>query len=112
MLSAYWGFALMSVHLGFHWSMMVGMAKKLFRKPSAVRQLAGRLLALAVAGYGIYAFVKRGIGSYMLLRNPFVFFDFEEPLMFFYMDYIAVMGLFIFIGNYVCAGLRDIGRRR
>lgn len=29
MLSAYWGFVLMSLHLGFHWSIVVGMAKKL-----------------------------------------------------------------------------------
>ena len=47
----------------------------------------------------------------MLLRSPFcLFFDYEEPLVFFYLDYIAVMGLFIWIGNYVCVGLRMIGR--
>ena len=28
MLAAYWGFAGMSVHLGLHWSMMIGMEKK------------------------------------------------------------------------------------
>lgn len=104
MISAYWGFVLMSVHLGLHWSMMMGMAKKLFPKPSAVRKWIGRILALVVAGYGIYAFIKRDIGDYMLLRNRFVFFDYEEPLVFFYLDYVAVMGLFIFIGHYVCAG--------
>ena len=27
MLCAYWGFVLMSLHLGLHWSMVVGMAK-------------------------------------------------------------------------------------
>ena len=27
-LGAYWGFALMSFHLGLHWSMLMGMAKK------------------------------------------------------------------------------------
>ncbi len=111
MLSAYWGFVLMSVHLGFHWSMMTKMAGKLFHKSSAVRTWAGRLLAMVIAGYGIYAFGKREIGSYMLLINQFVFFDFEEPPICFYVDYIAVMGLFIFIGNYVCAGLRLIGGR-
>lgn len=109
MLCAYWGFVLMSIHLGFHWSMMMGMAKKLFRKSSPVRQRAGRILAFLIAGYGIYAFAKRGIGDYMLLRSHFVFFDYEEPLLFFYIDYIAVMGLFIFLGYYVCAGLRKIG---
>lgn len=112
MLSAYWGFVLMSVHLGFHWSMMMGMAKKLFPKPSAVRKWVLRILALVIAGYGVYAFIRRDIGIYMLLRSHFVFFDYEEPLVFFYLDYIAVMGLFILIGNYVCVGLRMIGKSR
>lgn len=110
MISAYWGFVLMSVHLGFHWSMMMGMAKKLFPKPSAVRKWVGRILALMIAGYGVYAFVKRDIGDYMMLRSHFVFFDYDEPLIFFYLDYIAVMGLFIFMGNYACVGLRMPGR--
>ena len=112
MLSAYWGFVLMSVHLGFHWSMMMGMAKKFFPKPSAVRKWVLRILALVIAGYGVYAFIKRDIGIYMLLRSHFVFFDYEEPLVFFYLDYIAVMGLLIWIGNYVCVGLRMIGKGR
>ena len=112
MLSAYWGFVLMSVHLGFHWSMMMGMAKKFFPKPSAVRKWVLRILALVIAGYGVYAFIRRDIGIYMLLRSHFVFFDYEEPLVFFYLDYIAVMGLFIWIGNYVCVGLRMIGKGR
>ena len=110
MISAYWGFVLMSVHLGFHWSMMMGMAKKFFPKPSAVRKWVLRILALVIAGYGVYAFIRRDIGIYMLLRSHFVFFDYEEPLVFFYLDYIAVMGLFLLIGNYACAGLRMIGR--
>lgn len=112
MVSAYWGFVLMSVHLGLHWSMMLGIAKKLFRKSSAVREWTSRILALIIAGYGIYAFAKRDIGDYMILRSHFVFFDYDEPLLFFYIDYIAVMGLFIFLGYYVCAGLRLIGRER
>ena len=109
MISAYWGFVLMSVHLGFHWSMMMGMAKKFFPKPSAVRKWVLRILALVIAGYGVYAFIRRDIGIYMLLRSHFVFFDYEEPLVFFYLDYIAVMGLFIWFGNYVCVGLSMIG---
>lgn len=92
--------------------MITGMAGRMFQKPSAVRRWAGRLLALVIAGYGVYAFGKRGIGGYMLPRNQFVFFDFDEPLLFFYLDYIAIMGLFIFMGNYICVGLKYIGRRR
>lgn len=103
---------MMSIHLGFHWSMIMGMAKRLFSKTSAIRKWTGRILALVVTGYGVYAFIKREIGTYMLLRSHFVFFDYEEPLVFFYLDYIAVMGLFILIGNYTCAGLKITGKRQ
>lgn len=50
--------------------------------------------AVLIAGYGIYAFFHREIGTYMTLRTAFVFFDFAEPLALFFLDYLAVMGLF------------------
>lgn len=82
MLSAYWGFVLMSIHLGFHWSMMMGIAGKHIKLSSEILKWIMRGIAFLIAGYGVYAFVKRDIGSYMFLRNQFVFFDFEEPLIF------------------------------
>lgn len=98
MLCGYWGFVFMSLHLGFHWRMIAGMAGKIFRKPSARRKWIVRAIAVLVACYGIYVFIKRDIGNYMLLRYHFVFFDFEEALILFLLDYLAVMGLFIGIG--------------
>ena len=62
-----------------------------------------------IAGYGAYAFVKREIGSYLLMRIQFVFFDYEEPVFFFILDYIAVMGLFVFLGHYLSKGLKKAG---
>lgn len=105
MVSAYWGLVFMSLHLGFHWQMMIGMAGRLWEKTSLCSKWLGRLAAFAIAVYGLYAFMKRGIGSYMILKNQFVFFDFEEPLLFFLIDYMAVMGLFVFLGHYSCKGL-------
>lgn len=101
MLSAYWGFVIISLHLGIHWNMMMGMAKRVWKKPSVVRAWIVRIVGILIAGYGMYAFVKRDIGSYMFLRNQFVFFDYDEPLIFFLLDYMAVMGLFVFIGHYL-----------
>lgn len=112
MLSAYWGFVFISLHLGLHWSMMMGMAKRVWGKPSAIRAWIVRGIGFLIAGYGIYAFIKREIGSYMLLRIQFVFFDFGEPLFFFLLDYIAVMGLFVFIGHYLSKELKRIGRKK
>lgn len=112
MLSAYWGFVLMGLHLGFHWSMMLGMAEKALGKPSAIRTWLLRILGLVIAGYGAFAFVKREIGNYMLLKILFVFFDFEEPLIWFLLDYAAVMGLFVFIGHYLTKLIKLASRRR
>lgn len=101
MLSAYWGFVFLSLHLGLHWSIMMGMAKRIWKKQSVPRAWIVRAIGLLIAGYGAYAFVKREIGSYMLLKIHFVFFDFEEPLILFLLDYMAVMGLFVFFGHYL-----------
>lgn len=112
MICAYWGFVWMSLHLGLHWSMMIGMAGKMFEKPSAIRKWIARAAALTIVGYGIYGFVKRDIGSYMMMQVHFVFFDYEEPLIFFILDYMAAMGLFVFIGHYFCEGLKRLGKRK
>lgn len=112
MLASYWGLVLMSLHLGLHWSMMMGMARKSVKTSSTARTWVLRILALAIAGFGVFAFVKREIGSYMLLKTQFVFFDFEEPLIFFLLDYVAVMGLFVFIGHYLAEFLKYCSRKR
>lgn len=108
MLSAYWGFVLISLHLGFHWSIVVGMAKKLVVKPSKFRKYTLRSIALLIAGYGVYAFFKRDVGGYLILANQFAFFDFEEPFLWFLLDYMACMGTCISIGHYGSALFRDV----
>lgn len=112
MLSGYWGFVFMSMHLGFHWSMMMGMAGKLVKNPSDIRKWVLRSIAVFIAGYGMYAFIKRDIGSYMVLKNLFVFFDFEEPLILFLLDYMASMGLFAVIGHYLSELLKKLQKRK
>lgn len=111
MLAAYWGFVFMSVHLGIHWNMMMKMAGKIVGKTSAIRTRVLRLIGLFIAVYGVYAFIERSVGSYMLLQNTFVFFNFEEPLILFYLDYIAIMGMFVWIGHYLAEVLRRFSRK-
>lgn len=111
MLSAYWGFVLINAHLGLHWSIMLNMANRAFKKPSAVRNWVLRIIAFAISGYGVYAFIKRGIGSYMILKNQFVFFDFDEPIIFFILDYVSVMCLFAALGHYLSVIAKHITKR-
>ncbi|MBS6952045.1 MAG: DUF4405 domain-containing protein [Enterocloster asparagiformis] len=94
LLASYWGFLLMSVHLGLHLDMMAGKIVKNGQVPAGARVIVG-ILGL----YGIYALFKRQIPSYLFLRNQFVFFDFGEAVFFFLFDYLTVMILFAAIGH-------------
>ena len=42
----------------------------------------------------------------------FVFFDYEEPVIFFILDYMAAMGLFVWIGYYLSRGLIKLGTKK
>lgn len=108
MLCGYWGFVLMSLHLGLHWNMVVAMARKIsiFQEKPVV--WISRVLAFFIAGYGAYAFFKRQIGDYLFFRTMFAFFDYSESLWRFMLDYLAVMGLFVLVGHYVGVFLRKI----
>lgn len=123
MLSAYWGFLFMSVHIGLHWNMIMNMAGKMAGvtagKGTAGKRTVGkeagwalRILAWGAALYGIYAFIKHDIASYLFLRNMFVFvfFDVSQPLGQFIAEYAAMMVLWAGIAYYMAKGLQKIKR--
>ena len=109
MLCGYWGFILMSLHLGLHWNMTIAMIKKskVFQKKPVIWIF--RVLAVLIAGYGLYTFFKRQIVDYMFFLKMYVFFDFSESLWLFMLDYLAAMGLFVFVGYYVAKALKKVG---
>lgn len=108
--ASYWGFVLMSIHLGLHWSMIAGMFRRLWdgkKMPAALIWLI-RFAAVFIAGYGAYCFHKTNIVSYMLLKNQFVFFDFEQSAVSVFAEYVAMMGLWLFVSFYAIKGIRKI----
>ena len=108
--ASYWGFVLMSIHLGFHWSMVLGLFRRLWsrKKTPATFVWLMRFIAIFIAGYGAYCFHKENILSYMFLKQEFVFFDFEQSAVSVFAGYITMMGLWVFIGFYTVKGLRKI----
>lgn len=112
MICSYWGFLLFSFHLGIHWNMIMGMARQLRRKPSKLRAHLSRVAGVLIAAYGVYALIHRDIPVYLFLQTPFVFFNSDEPIIFFYGDYIAIMGLMIWIGYYFSKLLMQLIKRR
>lgn len=110
MAASYWGFVLMSVHLGMHWGMIVGMFKRLLkgRKMPGAAVWGLRLVAAVIAGYGLFCFIQKDIVSYMFLKNQFVFFDFEQSAISVFAEYIAMMGFWIFVSFYIIRGIGKI----
>jgi hypothetical protein len=98
MLSTAWGFILVSAHLGLHWDRVVGMITRFTH--GRIPPLVFRLAALGIASYGVYAFFIRQLVHKMFLLIDYDFFDDEEPAVFFFIDYIAVMGLLACVGYY------------
>lgn len=131
LLSSHWYFVFMSIHVGLHVGMIVrqfaGKRPASFAvfceakidadcgksKPREVRTLRVRttnaqikkiifhiVLAL-VCAYGLYAFVVRNIGKYLLFLQPFFFFDTERGYVLFFVDYICIMTAIATAGYYL-----------
>lgn len=105
MAGSFWGFVFMSLHLGLHWGIVLNAARSF----TVTRTRGFRALGWLTAAYGAYAFWRRGFPGYLLLRTHFLFLDYEEPILFFFLDYLAIMGLFVFCAYY---GSRRLLRRK
>lgn len=111
-VSAFWGYVLMAFHLGMHWNMILGMVRNavgVFLSEPA--RILLRMAAVFTAGYGAYAVWKNQILSYLFLTVHFVFFDFEKPVWLFFAEYLAIMGLFVFLAHYISRGIQELSRR-
>ena len=81
MLASHWYLVFVSLHIGLHLSLFI-------------RGKVATGITLALAAYGIYAFVARGLWKYLTLQQPFFFLDLERGYLLFALDYIAIMALF------------------
>lgn len=107
-LGAYWGFLLIGLHIGLHWHMCIRYYQKKVSHLMIPIPHFSFVLSALIAIYGFYAMIKRNFFTYLFLRNEFVFMDFQEPLLFFYLDYFMIIGLCIFISYYGIKLLRQV----
>lgn len=116
MAASYWGFVLMALHLGLHWNMVLGMVRRAAGgRPAGsagiTRGVVCNVIGASIAVYGLAAFFRRGLLSYLLVRTQFVFFDYAEPAPLFYFDYLAMMGTGIWLAHIAGKWLRPKASR-
>ena len=96
LLLSYWGFALMSLHLGMHADIWLNRLKK---KKAALITFA--VVITLIAAFGVYAFITNRLYEYMFLQTQFVFFDFDKPLILTFAEYLSMIVLFAWIGYWL-----------
>lgn len=113
LLASYWGFILMSLHIGLH-------SRTLLRKLRGIainleQSLPLKIISYVVASllciYGIIAFLNRQFPEYLFLTSQFVFIDLSEPLISVLIDYMAIMLMFACVGNYFSFLVQTYGVR-
>ena len=107
LLLSYWGFALMSLHLGLHADIWLNRLKK---KKAAFAALA--VIITLVAAFGVYAFITNRLYEYMFLQTQFVFFDFDKPLILTLAEYISMIVFFAWIGYWLKELLKQMKKNR
>lgn len=111
MLSAYWGFVFMSMHLGLHFNMILQILKKKKHFSKAIKATAKILTAMLFA-YGIFAFFKRDIAGYLFLKNQFFVLGDNELLPLYIFDYMTVMFSFALMGHGISSLLRKLNNSK
>lgn len=104
--TAYWGYVLISIHIGLHWSLI---KTQMFKRLLADRHkyLFTSLFfcgGVAIAIGGVWAFIERDIYSKLFLRMPFDFWN--QSALLFIVYYILIMGLFVWLTHYVLKMIR------
>lgn len=102
MVSTAWGYILMAAHLGLHWGQIITAVGKSVHVPAIVPKAADAVLAV----YGAYAFYMGGLWKYLFLLVEYAFFDYEEPVLLFFTDYLAILALFAAASYYASKRLR------
>lgn len=103
MVASYGSFLLMSIHIGLHYNMILLMIHKIFgiTKPNRVRTVIYTGFIGGISIYAIYALIKRKFILYITLQMHFVFFDYDEPIIFYEIDLLTITLLMVFVGYYL-----------
>ena len=104
--ASHWSFVIISLHIGLH---IKSLLQKAMRKNKNAKVIF-IAISIIVSVFGIYAFIKRDFTDYMFLKSRFAFLDFNEAPLVFYIEYIAIMGLFVSASYYISEFLKSKSR--
>lgn len=102
-LAAWWGLILIGVHLGMHWEMILGAARKMagITGASRVRTVLLRILAALIIIHGARVSFDRDVGAKLILYYSFDFWDSSGSIIAWLMGTLSIMGVYVFGTHYM-----------
>jgi hypothetical protein len=95
-MTSYWGFIFMAVHIGLSWGTIINAVRKMtgMTSTSRIRTIGLRLIAVLIVVYGVQTSFEKDMLSRLTVYNPFGW-NYDEALIGFLVDYLAIMGIYI-----------------
>lgn len=111
-LSAYWGFVLMSIHIGMHGRIIILVSRKMFGREHTrgICAFTMRIIALCITAYGIKSSFDRNIGSKLIMYYSFDTTPVNESAIYTLSAYFSIMLVYIIGAHYMLMLLRMFSR--
>lgn len=114
MSAGWWGFLFMSMHLGMHMRVMIGVIKSK-KKPSKestqlVKKICSCLVQLAVVAFGIIAFIRLNVSDYLLMKVMYAYYTDADHVLLYFTEMIMMIAACAVVGFFI--NKRLIFRRR
>ncbi|WP_312095003.1 DUF4405 domain-containing protein [Niallia sp.] len=96
-ITAYWGFIFMAIHIGVSWGVIVNSMRKMtgISGGSRIRLIGLRLVAVLIVIYGVKTSFERDLESKLVIYDPFASFLLADSVLGFLVDYLSIMGIYI-----------------
>lgn len=94
--SAYWGFIIMAVHIGFSWEIIINSVRRMtgITGTSRIRTIVLRILALFIVAYGVQSSFEGEMGSKLFIYNPFGW-SYDDSTFRFLINHLSIMGIYV-----------------
>ena len=99
LVSSHWYYIFMAFHLGMHISMIFSTIK--INRFGKIPNLLILIVIILICGYGIFAFIIRGVWKYMFGVQQFFFLDLDRGYVLFAIDYVAILVLLAAVSHFV-----------
>lgn len=104
---AWWGLVLMSIHVGFHWEMVMNLCRRAFSiaAPGKKRSFVLRSAAFFIAAAGLWSSFDQSLWLRLTGQFTFGYWDFEHYAFGFFAELLSIMGLYT---NFAYWGLKAL----